>query len=87
MFWCIVRYRYKDLQQENYNFENRLVTGIMEVVETDGAESTSSLNTRPSSGFLSSDGEENLRYLSDFREVTSDGLEIVENSVLRDGSC
>ncbi|RWR78867.1 LOW QUALITY PROTEIN: potassium transporter 1 [Cinnamomum micranthum f. kanehirae] len=84
MFWCIVRYRYKDLQQENYNFENRLVSGIMEFVETEGAECTSSLNTGPSSGFLSSDGEENLLCLSDFKEVTSDGLEIVENSILRD---
>ncbi|XXG39723.1 hypothetical protein AAC387_Pa01g0607 [Persea americana] len=86
MFRCIVRYGYKDLQQENYNFENRLVSRITEFVETEGAESTSGLNTRPSSGFLSSDGEENQRCLSAFKEVTSDGLEIVENSILRDES-
>ncbi|KAJ8647583.1 hypothetical protein MRB53_000606 [Persea americana] len=82
----IVRYGYKDLQQENYNFENRLVSGITEFVETEGAESTSGLNTRPFSGSLSSDGEENQRCLSDFKEVTSDGLEIVENSIHRDVS-
>ncbi|KAL5580699.1 hypothetical protein UlMin_013141 [Ulmus minor] len=34
MFRCIVRYGYKDLQQENYDFENRLVSGIVQFVET-----------------------------------------------------
>lgn len=84
MFRCIVRYGYKDLQQENYNFENRLVAGIMEFVETEGGESISGSNTGPPSGFLSSDCEENLQCLSDFQAVTSESLEIVENSILRD---
>lgn len=35
MFRCIVRYGYKDLQQENYNFDNSLVTGILQFVETE----------------------------------------------------
>lgn len=35
MFRCIVRYGYKDLQQENYDFENRLVSGIVQFVETE----------------------------------------------------
>jgi len=33
MFCCIVRYGYKDLQQENYNFENILVSAIIQFVE------------------------------------------------------
>ncbi|KAH1262973.1 Potassium transporter 1 [Glycine max] len=33
MFCCIVRYGYKDLQQENYNFENKLVSAIIQFVE------------------------------------------------------
>ncbi|GMG98829.1 hypothetical protein Nepgr_000669 [Nepenthes gracilis] len=33
MFRCIVRYGYKDLQQENYDFENRLVYEIIQFVE------------------------------------------------------
>ncbi|KAL2317466.1 hypothetical protein Fmac_031342 [Flemingia macrophylla] len=33
MFCCIVRYGYKDLQQENYNFENKLVSAIIKFVE------------------------------------------------------
>ncbi|TKY56569.1 Potassium transporter 4 [Spatholobus suberectus] len=33
MFCCIVRYGYKDLQQENYNFENKLVRAIIQFVE------------------------------------------------------
>ncbi|KAI4305304.1 hypothetical protein L6164_028677 [Bauhinia variegata] len=35
MFQCIVRYGYKDLQQENYNFENKLVSGLIQFVETE----------------------------------------------------
>lgn len=35
MFRCILRYGYKDLQQENYNFENRLVSGLVQFVETE----------------------------------------------------
>ncbi|KAK3020085.1 hypothetical protein RJ639_003709 [Escallonia herrerae] len=36
MFRCIVRYGYKDLQQEDYNFENRLVSAVLMFVETEG---------------------------------------------------
>ncbi|KAJ7964220.1 Potassium transporter [Quillaja saponaria] len=46
MFRCIVRYGYKDLQQENYNFENRLVSGILQFIET---EEETCLRTRESS--------------------------------------
>ncbi|EOY34528.1 Potassium transporter 1 isoform 3 [Theobroma cacao] len=35
MFRCIIRYGYKDLQQENYDFENRLVSGIVQFVEAE----------------------------------------------------
>lgn len=35
MFRCIVRYGYKDLQQENYDFENRLVSGVVQFIETE----------------------------------------------------
>ncbi|KAJ6895062.1 potassium transporter 1 isoform X1 [Populus alba x Populus x berolinensis] len=44
MFRCIVRYGYKDLQQENYDFENRLVSGIVQFVETE-EESASKLTS------------------------------------------
>lgn len=40
MFRCIVRYGYKDLQQENYDFENRLVSAIVQFVETEEDDST-----------------------------------------------
>ncbi|XP_024981955.1 potassium transporter 1 [Cynara cardunculus var. scolymus] len=33
MFRCIVRYGYKDVHHENYNFENRLVAALVEYVE------------------------------------------------------
>lgn len=35
MFRCIIRYGYKDLQHENSNFENRLVCGLVQFVETE----------------------------------------------------
>ncbi|KAH7549869.1 hypothetical protein JRO89_XS13G0096400 [Xanthoceras sorbifolium] len=38
MFRCIVRYGYKDLQQENYDFENRLVSAIVKFIETEEEE-------------------------------------------------
>lgn len=35
MFRCIVRYGYKDLQQEKYDFENRLISEMIQFVETE----------------------------------------------------
>ncbi|KAI9109182.1 hypothetical protein K1719_019805 [Acacia pycnantha] len=35
VFRCVVRYGYKDLQQENYSFENKLLSGIVQFVETE----------------------------------------------------
>ncbi|KAI9194422.1 hypothetical protein LWI28_005854 [Acer negundo] len=43
MFRCVVRYGYKDLQQENYDFENRLVSTIVQFVETEEEEEESAL--------------------------------------------
>lgn len=53
MFRCILRYGYKDLQQENYNFENRLVSAIINFVETEDKDEVKHMNP----GFLSSDCE------------------------------
>ncbi|KAF6170389.1 hypothetical protein GIB67_014319 [Kingdonia uniflora] len=36
MFRCIIRYGYKDLQQENYNFEDILLSMIIRFVQTEG---------------------------------------------------
>ncbi|KAG9453523.1 hypothetical protein H6P81_006427 [Aristolochia fimbriata] len=38
MFRCIVRYGYKDLQ-ENYDFENRLLSKVVDFIEMEGEES------------------------------------------------
>ncbi|CAL0334985.1 unnamed protein product [Lupinus luteus] len=35
MFRCVVRYGYKDIQQENYNFENKMIHSIIKFVETE----------------------------------------------------
>ncbi|GAB2275053.1 3-ketoacyl-CoA thiolase with broad chain length specificity, variant 4 [Dionaea muscipula] len=44
MFRCIVRYGYKDMQQENYDFENRLVSEIIQFVESQREETEESTN-------------------------------------------
>ncbi|QHO18533.1 Potassium transporter [Arachis hypogaea] len=59
MFRCIVRYGYKDIQQENYNFENRLVSTIVQFVETEeeqnnNTESTYEISTNVEQEFQSS---------------------------------
>ena len=45
MFRCIVRYSYKDMQQENYNFDNKLVFAIIQFIEIEDSvpEQTSQL--------------------------------------------
>ncbi|KAK7276019.1 hypothetical protein RIF29_17150 [Crotalaria pallida] len=35
MFRCVVRYGYKDVQQENYNFENKLVSAMIQFVQVE----------------------------------------------------
>lgn len=56
MFRCIVRYGYKNLQQENYDFEYKLVSGIIQFVETE-EETELKPMTRPSTEFGESDFE------------------------------
>ncbi|OVA02740.1 potassium transporter [Macleaya cordata] len=51
MFRCIVRYGYKDLQQENYDFENRLVSVIIQFVEMESEECMSAPIARPCTYF------------------------------------
>nr|DAD26265.1 TPA_asm: hypothetical protein HUJ06_027733 [Nelumbo nucifera] len=100
MFRCIVRYGYKDLQQENYDFENRLVSGIVHFVEME-EECMLARTMKPSSEFSMSDiegldvlgptftfphQEENMvRSLSDIQEVKSQ-VGLVESSQLKDES-
>lgn len=36
MYRCIMRYGYKDVQQESYDFENRLISEIVQFIETEG---------------------------------------------------
>eukprot|EP01018_Ginkgo_biloba_P000778 Gb_17025 [translate_table: standard] len=48
MFRCIVRYGYKDLHQENYDFENQLVTNISEFIQKEGEEDIAEYSTETS---------------------------------------
>ncbi|KAJ1437605.1 Potassium transporter [Sesbania bispinosa] len=54
MFRCIVRYGYKDMQQENYNFDNKLVSAIIQFVEQEESvpEPTHELSTDDHDGNL-----------------------------------
>ncbi|MQM02718.1 hypothetical protein Taro_035487 [Colocasia esculenta] len=57
MFRCIVRYGYKDLQQENHDFETQLVSRILAFVEIEGEECMVVPSDKPSSEFGASDTE------------------------------
>ncbi|PON57563.1 Potassium transporter [Parasponia andersonii] len=92
MFRCIVRYGYKDLQQENYDFENKLVSGIVQFVEKE-EERGSGFNISdteafyaPEHTFMISNQEENrVQPLCDFQEMKS-GIGHLENSLCTDES-
>lgn len=81
MFRCIVRYGYKDLQQENYNFENNLLSEVVQFVETEEE------NTQNSVTDVRNSCEENLVPSSSPLWVTKHNNEgHLENSVCREES-
>lgn len=80
MFRCIVRYGYKDLLQENYDFENILVSGIVQFVEKeeecDQTQITECFGDfdNPEHTFINSNQEENTVQPScDFQGMKSVG--------------
>lgn len=80
MFRCIVRYGYKDLQQENYNFENKLLSGIVQFVET---EETDELSTNVRNSYC----EQNLLPSSSrLRVVKNNNDGHLEESVCKEES-
>lgn len=99
MFRCIVRYGYKDLQQENYDFENRLVSGIVQFVETEEesaskltSESFGEFENTAFKGFVASDHpytnsrhkEKMVQSSCDIQaEVAKTGSERLENTQLK----
>ncbi|XP_031271892.1 potassium transporter 1 isoform X2 [Pistacia vera] len=98
MFRCIVRYGYKDLQQENYDFENRLVSEILQFVETEeesaprptteecvGDSDIEVLHASGHSRKKSNHKENTERSSHDFR-VTESGIEHPDNFLLKDES-
>ncbi|ERN05324.1 hypothetical protein AMTRI_Chr08g208830 [Amborella trichopoda] len=60
MFRCTVRYGYKDLQQENYDFENRLVSAIFKLVQMEERELGPILKPETSSQMRISPGSDSL---------------------------
>ncbi|KAJ0083370.1 hypothetical protein Patl1_31067 [Pistacia atlantica] len=98
MFRCIVRYGYKDLQQENYDFENRLVSEIVQFVETEeesaprptteecvGDSDIEVLHASGHSRKKSNHKQNTERSSHDFR-VTESGIEYPHNFLLKDES-
>ncbi|KAF4365733.1 hypothetical protein G4B88_009456 [Cannabis sativa] len=87
MFRCIVRYGYKDLQQENYDFENKLVSGIVQFVEIEEEGSFNMSDSEafyaPEQTFMISNQEENrVQPLCDSQETKPvDGR--LENSLCK----
>ncbi|KAI3732748.1 hypothetical protein L1987_63956 [Smallanthus sonchifolius] len=84
MFRCIVRYGYKDVPHENYNFENRLVSALVEFLEIErkvkdeygDTESENNDENVPERVFTLPDHEEKMvRSLKEIEESFSGCLE------------
>ncbi|XP_057954318.1 potassium transporter 1 isoform X1 [Malania oleifera] len=94
MFRCIIRYGYKNLQQENYNFENRLVSEILQFVERE--EDALKTTTEPSrysgnSDIESVDAPEYIQLNPSLEEnlvqdVMKSGIDHLEVSLLKEES-
>ncbi|KAI8574039.1 hypothetical protein RHMOL_Rhmol01G0323400 [Rhododendron molle] len=87
LFRCVVRYGYKDLQQENYDFEDKLVYAIIQFVETEGGgQMPPVIESSPSLTLTHPNHEGRFtRSLLDFN-VTVLGNGQLEGSYLRDES-
>ncbi|KAH7863901.1 hypothetical protein Vadar_023214 [Vaccinium darrowii] len=87
MFRCIVRYGYKDLQQEDYDFENKLVYAIIQFVEVEGGgEMPPVIESSPVLTLAHPNHEEKLvRSLKDF-DVVIAGNKKLEGSCLKEES-
>lgn len=87
MFRCIVRYGYKDLQQEDYDFENKLVYAIIQFVEVEGGgEMPPVIESSPGLTLTHPNHEEKLvRSLKDF-DVVIAGNKKMEGSCLKEES-
>ncbi|GAV66588.1 K_trans domain-containing protein [Cephalotus follicularis] len=100
MFRCIVRYGYKDLQQENHDFENRLVSSIVHFVETDEESASRPADVlslefqnldiegfyAPENSFLDTNHRENMVQPSYDIQVIKSGISHSENPLLKDES-
>ncbi|TKY47175.1 Potassium transporter 1 [Spatholobus suberectus] len=102
MFHCIVRYGYKDIQQEKYNFENKLISAIIQFVESEEesiAESTHELPANAGNSNVEDHGvslsqntfdksfcEENLFPSSCVLQVMMNGDNHLEKSLYKDES-
>ncbi|KAJ0979377.1 hypothetical protein J5N97_014851 [Dioscorea zingiberensis] len=99
IFRCIVRYGYKDLQQENFDFENVLVSKIMAFVENE--EQIVAQKDWQSSSVQESDTEfidfpvlfrsnqahgKNLLACSDIHVMRPDENQLIEGPLIRDES-
>ncbi|KAF5201182.1 Low affinity potassium transport system protein kup [Thalictrum thalictroides] len=78
MFRCIVRYGYKDLQQENYDFENKLVDMIIKFVELEGEECMTSPMAKASREGETVDGD-SFDLPRPMFTYPNDGLNIVQS--------
>ncbi|GJX92101.1 potassium transporter 1 [Tanacetum coccineum] len=81
MFRCIVRYGYKDVPHENYNFENGLVSALVEYVETEGKEKNEFGDTDTESESLVENFPEHTFTLPDYEEKMVRSIKEIEENV------
>ncbi|XAR60751.1 hypothetical protein NMG60_11034239 [Bertholletia excelsa] len=81
MFRCIIRYGYKDVLHENYDFENKLVYEIIQFVEREDQDDMEALNSPPLNlTYIDHHEEKIVRSIQDFHVGVS-GKENLEGSL------
>lgn len=91
MYRCIIRYGYKDLRQENYDFENRLVSEIVNFIEMEGENEPipriQSCTCFRNSEYEASDVSQQRFSYTDNRETTMQSVQNIPVLISVDGHC
>ncbi|KAL3518043.1 hypothetical protein ACH5RR_020632 [Cinchona calisaya] len=88
MYRCIVRYGYKDLQQENYDFENRMVSEIINFIQMEPMPRMQPCKCLANSGNKALDvSEQKFSYPNNHGETMLQPVDNIQVMMSVDGYC
>lgn len=87
MYRCIIRYGYKDVPHESYDFENRLISGIMEFIEREGGSEEAACMVEYSADSSNWENESLEGYESRFSYPDDGGLITEETKEVTNSDC